>query len=91
MLRYKLLRSKKGEIGETLTWIVATLIIIGILIIFLFLSSRISSIKKILVEDVKSDLPEESVSLGLKTGLAYNITNEKNKRVITNILGQDDT
>jgi hypothetical protein len=88
MLRYKLLRSKKGEIGETLTWIVATLIIVGILIIFLFLSA---GIKRILVEDVKSDLPKESVSLGLKTTLAYNITNEKNKQVITNLLRQDDT
>ena len=39
--------NKKGQIGETMTWLIATVIIILIIIMFLFSSSILSKAKNI--------------------------------------------
>jgi TRAP-type mannitol/chloroaromatic compound transport system permease small subunit len=81
MLNYK----KKGQIGETVTWIIATLVIIGILIIFILVSSLMAKIKAIHVGDVKTDMKESNL-VKEKTSFAYQLTNNKNKDIIENIL-----
>lgn len=78
-------RSCSGQIGETVTWIIATLIIIGILIIFLVVSSLMSKVKAVRVGDVGTDL-KESTLVQQKTSFAYQLTNNKNKEIIENIL-----
>ena len=39
--------NKKSQLGETLTWVVATLIIVVTLIFFIFLSSSLAKLKDI--------------------------------------------
>jgi len=82
-------RSRSGQIGETVTWIIATLVIIGILIIFLVVSSFMSKIKAIHVADVETDMKESNL-VKEKTSFAYQLTNYKNKDIIENILKKDD-
>jgi len=45
MLKYKI-KNKKAQIGETMTWVFATLIIIAILIISIYLASLLANTKK---------------------------------------------
>ncbi len=82
MLKY----SNKGQTGETISWIVATLVIIGILIIFIYISVLMSDAKKINLVDSKTDLPSESSILAEKTSISNVILNNKNKEVIDGIL-----
>jgi len=89
MLRYKL-KNKKAQVGETMTWVFATPIIIAILIFFIILCILLSQFKAIVVGSVKTDLSKESAILNIKTSLANEITNGKNKEIIDNILKQDD-
>lgn len=86
MLRY----NKKAQTAETISWIVATLVIIGILLIFIYISVLMSKVKVVGIGDVKTDLGEGSAILNIKTSLANQLTNGKNKDVIDNILKQDD-
>jgi len=79
--------NKKAQIGETLTWGVATLIVIGILIVFLFFSSVLATKTKILnIDDVKSDVEEKSPVLSIKTALAHYIAEDRNSEIINKIL-----
>jgi hypothetical protein len=81
-----MLKNKKAEIGETITWVVATLIIIAALIIFLFLSSLLAKIKTIEIGDVKSDFEDDSHVLPRKTQIAHQILENKNREIIDKIL-----
>lgn len=89
MLNYRKI-GKRAQVGETITWIVATLIIIGILLIFIWISILMSKVKVIGIGNLKTDLTKESVSLNVKTSLAHQIANNKNKEIIDNILKEDD-
>jgi len=52
-----MLINKKAQIGETITWIIATIIIIGILTISIFISSALGEGKsKIKIEGKQKDL-----------------------------------
>lgn len=79
MLKYKI--GKKAQIGPTLTWIFATLIIFSILAFFVFASIGLSKLKFIGVGELKSDLEKESLILEGKTNLAYEL-NSINKKII---------
>jgi len=83
MLKYK--KSKKAQVGETVSWVIATLIIVGILIIFLFVSVLMSKAKFVRIGNVETDLKESNL-LKEKTSFAYQLTNYKNKDIIENIL-----
>lgn len=83
---YKKILEKRGAIGETITWTVATLIIIGILIIFFVISSLMAKLKTINFSEVKSDIEEISPVLETKTLIAHNIAENKNKESIDKIL-----
>ncbi len=89
MLNYRKI-GKRAQIGETITWIIATLIIIGTLVVFIFFSVLMSKVKNIAIGDIKTDLTKESVSLNVKTSLAHQIANNKNKEIIDNILKEND-
>ena len=47
MLNNKLSRNKKGQVAESITWVVATLIIIVTLVVFIFISTTLSKGKVI--------------------------------------------
>lgn len=56
------MKSKKGQVGETITWIVATVAIVVILIFFIFGSSLLGSTKSIL--KYRPNLISSSISMG---------------------------
>jgi len=88
MLRYKKIE-KEAQIGETVSWIIATLIIIGILIIFILVSSLLSNSKIVRVGNVETDLKKTNL-LTEKTSFAHQLTNYKNKDIIENVLKKND-
>jgi hypothetical protein len=77
--------NKKSEAGETLTWFVATIIIIVILIIFIYFSSVLSKAKNIEVQFRSVSLTDGSQVtvdwIGEKTNIAHKINNS-NKNFI---------
>ena len=79
--------NKKAQIGETITWTAATFIIIGILVIFLVFSSLLAKIKVINVNEIKSDVDDESPVFSMKTSLAHCSIGNLNKETIDGILG----
>ena len=74
-------KNKRAQIGPTLTWVLATLLIAGILAFFVFASFGVSKLKAISVGELKSDLGEESSILKGKTDIAYEL-NSANKEII---------
>ena len=72
-------KNRKGQIGETITWIVATLVLIAILIIFIFASVALSKVKT-LKTDIKANAADSADLINAKTQVAYSISSvNKNK------------
>jgi len=88
MLNYRKI-GKKAQVGETITWVIATLIIIGILILFILISSLMSKSKAVRIGDVEADIKINNL-LTEKTSFAYQLTNSKNKDIIEDILNKND-
>lgn len=85
-----MLKYKKAQTGETISWIIATLVIVGILLVFIWISVLMSKTKVIGIGDVKVGLAKKSVSLDTKTALANQLANNRNKEIIDNILKEND-
>lgn len=81
--------NNRGQIAETITWVVATVIIVAILIIFIFISISVSNAKDLSLSKVAtkagsfliSDDVEDISRLKLKTELAF-LLNGNNKEKI---------
>jgi len=81
-------KNKYGSIDSTITWAVATLVIIGVLVGFVLGSIGLSKAKEVsslLVSDAQSDFKEESQILKTKTSIAYELNN-LNKGQIDDLL-----
>ena len=52
----KMLNNKKAQVGETITWVVATLIIVVVLGISVFATFSISNEKTVFLDDKKKDI-----------------------------------
>lgn len=77
MLSNKL--NKRGQVSETLTWIIATIIIIVVLLVFIYASIALGKTKGI---DTKVDLKESSVDwINVKTNLAYSLNNANREKI----------
>ena len=71
--------NKKGQVSETMTWVIVTIILIVILLVFLFLSVALSKTKS-LNAGVKSSSESSANWINSKTQMAYSInSNNKNK------------
>lgn len=81
-----MLKSNKGQVGETMSWVVATLIIIGILIAFIYISVLMADLKKISLNDIHTESEQEVNILSEKTALAHTLADNKNKQQIDQIL-----
>lgn len=77
-----MLKYKKAQIGETLTWIVATILIIVILLIFVYIATALSPLKAITMKNLRVGFEEKIDLLEIKTSLAHFLTKEKNKDAI---------
>jgi uncharacterized membrane protein YobD (UPF0266 family) len=82
--------SKRGQIGETVSWLIATLVIIGILILFIWASVLMANVKGVGIGNLQTDLAKESLVLTEKTALSNVIMDNKNKDTIDNILQNEN-
>lgn len=82
-------RNRSGQIGETATWIVATLIIIGTMILFILFSFLMSKTKAVGAGDVKTDLGKNTERLSVKTSIAEQL-NSQDKQNVENILNEQN-
>jgi hypothetical protein len=87
--------NKKGQIGETVTWVIATVIIIVILVFFIFGASLLGETKDIKTfrESLFSDSSYQGDDLFLKKSLFayFNTQRELNKRYIDRWLLEEES
>lgn len=84
-------KNRKAQVGEIVTWIVATLIIIVVLITFIYASSILAQKTKIIkVKNLKIGLEEEADWLETKTSLTYSLASEENKQIIDTWGGENE-
>jgi len=76
-----MLNYKKGEIGESITWVVATVIIIVVLIIFIYASSVLAALQSISVTSGERKFSENNY-LDFKTGLAFGQNDKRKTEII---------
>ncbi len=84
-----MLRNKKGQIGETISWVIATLVIIGVLIIFVYISILMSKVKQLGDMELISDSGQKTGLLTEKTSFAHQLADNRNKEFIDNILAEN--
>jgi len=90
MLNYKFLKNRKAQIGETISWIIATIIIIGILIVFIYISILISKTKIIQTLSIQFDIADKTELLNQKTSFSHQLAGNLNKEIIDNILEENN-
>lgn len=86
MLNYNFLLKKnnKAQIGESLTWIVATLVIVLVLVIFIYVASTMGKAKSISQEKISlktSSGVEETNWINMKTFFAKEIDNRNSEKI----------
>ncbi len=86
---YKKLHDRRGQIGATLTWLVAVIIIVAALIIFVAISLLLAKVKAVSVGDVRTD-SGSSEQLAMKTTLAEQLTNNRDKQKIEEVLKEQN-
>lgn len=80
------LKTKRGQVGETVTWLIATLVIIGIMMLFIYVSYLMAQVKNIGVGNIEIGAEKSLDTISQKTTFAEQITENKNKPTIDNIL-----
>jgi hypothetical protein len=79
-------KNKKAQVGETLTWIVATLVIFGVLLIFIYASilmAKAKSMNSIKVkEHVDSLVNFDDDWIQLKSEMAFARNQENKKQIV---------
>jgi len=74
---------KKAQTSEIMTWIVATIIILSILLVFIYASSLLAQkTKTVKVKDLQIDLEKSVDLLKTKTSIAYDLASEDDKKII---------
>jgi len=71
-----LIKNHKAQVGKTMTWIVATIIIIVILLISFFMSTSY------LGKDKKADFSKQSDILASKSFFAYLLTEDSERQIV---------
>jgi hypothetical protein len=73
--------NKKAQIGETLTWVIATLIIALILVLFVIASSTLGKAKN-LTSSKKGEIENSKIDfIKTKTEMAYAINNQNKDKI----------
>ncbi len=89
-----MLNNNRGQIAETITWVVATMIVVVTLIVFIFISTTLSKGK--VLDEVSTGIEKFFLSddagkisrIETKTKLALSI-DEKNKEIIDGWIGRE--
>ena len=80
-------KNRKGQVGVTISWVIATIVIIGVLIIFIYISILMSKVKMINIGNLEISGSEKKTELlAEKTSLAHQLANNRNKELIDNLL-----
>ena len=75
--------NRKGQVGEIMTWVVATIIIVVILILFIYASSILAQKTKVIkVKSLKIDFKEDVDLLDTKIEIVYLSSSDENKEII---------
>lgn len=69
--------NKRAQVGESITWVVATIILIVVLIIFVYVASALAKVKEIKLTN-SEDLENSVDWIDSKNQIAYSI-NSNNK------------
>lgn len=78
-----MIRNKKAQISELMTWVVATIAIIFILIIFIYASSIFAQkTKTVDAKNLRIDLGKGTDLLEVKTNIAYFFSSQEQKNII---------
>ena len=76
---YNFIKNHKGQVGETITWVLATILLIVILIVFIYASIAMAKVKYLKL-DIKLTSGSSVDWVNSKTQMAYSINpNNKNK------------
>ncbi len=84
LIRYAFLEKKrKAQISEVMTWVVATVVILSILIIFIYASSLLAQkTKTVKAQNLRIDLGNEINLLETKNLIAYSSASEAKRNII---------
>lgn len=91
-----MLNNKSGQIAETITWVVATVIIVVTLIVFIFISVSLSEAKDLSLNNAVakvgdfliSDEVDDISRLELKTDFAFKLKIDNKEKIIGWINGK---
>jgi uncharacterized protein YxeA len=76
-----MLKSKRAEVGTTMTWVIATIIIVIILLVFLYGSTILGGMNKLSIEGkklfVSQDYKRTDNWINTKTAMAYSLATNK--------------
>lgn len=72
--------NKKAQVGETITWIIATVVLIVVLIVFIFISSTLAKEKSLQV-NLKNNLEDSFDWIDSKTQMSYSINSVNKNRI----------
>ncbi len=75
--------NKKAQVSEIMTWVVATVIILSILLVFVYVSSLLAQKTKILkISDLKIDFDKKVNLIATKNLITYNSASKEQKILI---------
>ena len=78
-------KNRKAQVSDIMTWVVATIIILSILLLFVYASSLLAQkTKTIKANDLKIDIGKEVDLLEAKNLIASDLASETNKQIIRN-------
>jgi len=72
--------NKKGQVGESITWVVATIILIVLLIIFIYASIVLSEFKSLKINTKKISTGSADW-IDSKTQMAYSISSSNKNKI----------
>lgn len=76
--------NKKAQLGETMTWVVATIVIIVTLVVFVYVSSLLKNVRNINLPDLKMDSDSDANWIEEKVLFSHSLDGGKNKEKIDN-------
>ena len=85
-----MLNNKRGQIGETMTWVVATIIVVVLLTIFIYASSALAKTKNLSLTDLKISLDKTKDIVNTKSLFAYEKTSEEKKVLVKQWIDKND-
>ena len=76
-------KNRRAQISEIMTWVIATIVILSILLIFVYASSLLAQkTKTVKAQELKIDFENKVNLLDTKSLIAYSSTSESNRIII---------